>query len=142
MRITPSFKMFLERAAAQGYEPAMAFLAVLCPSLFHNIVKGVVFCAQKKGYQPSLRDFVDHHGKETSEQDMACLQEIIAKHQEEMGQILLARQIKEASLRDEKAKQPSRFFSVIKLCCWPFSQKEVTDAWSSERDRSPLLKSH
>jgi hypothetical protein len=115
--------MFLERAAAQGYEPAMAFLAALCPSLFHNIVKGVVSCAQKKGYQPSLRDFVDQHGKETSEQDMACLREIIAKHQEEMGQILLARQIKEASLRDEKAKQPSCFFLLLSFAVGLFLRK-------------------
>jgi hypothetical protein len=118
MRTTPLFKMFLERAAAQDYEPDMAFLASLCPSLFQNSVKDVVSCAQNKEHQPSLRSFVDHHGKDTSEQDMASLQEITAKHQENMGKILLERQEKDALARQENRKQRSYVLPLSRLCFW------------------------
>jgi hypothetical protein len=134
-------KVFRERASAQGYEPSMAFLASLCPALFQNIVKGVVDCAQTQGYQFSLRDFVENHGKDTSEKDVAYLQGIIAKHQEEMGKILLERQIKEASLRQEV--QRSSFFPFPSLCFWRSSKGGETDIFQTKGgDRSPLLKSY
>ena len=132
-------KIFKERAATVGYEKDMSPLASLCPTLFQDIVNGVVSHAKSKGYTPSLREFVDRHRYENmTETDSALLQNMIAAHQEEMGKILAAQREKEASLSQKAQKTP--FFA--RLCFWRTENcKGGALSPTKEDDKRSLLKS-